>query len=553
MAVTQYIGSRYVPLFADPIEWSASNTYEPLTIVIHEGNSYTSKQAVPKDIDISNEAFWALTGNYNAQVELYRRETALAKATADDAQADIDTLLPKADFSAENTVKKYVDDSVAVVQNDIDTLLPKSSFDVDNTVKDYIDTNDTDILAKTYDNYLIPDMFDGTDTEKLQACFNALVGIGGNIIINRNMSISDIVINNDSDNNVRINVIGIGKNNTLQLSGSFTGREDYNNNGNIAFENIKFNGNNICFNCDRIIRLHFTNCVFENFQYCFFNTSHLMQTMYVDNCLFRGIQNHVIYGSTELYDIKITRCVIEASANFMYGRYVCSLNILNNCIEGLSGYVLKCDYRLRSANISFNYFELNNEYIVLDGTDSTVFACTIFGNFVAQAAITDEGKSFVILPAQVDGVRGQVIIANNNLADSTARFYLVDIPTLPTTVSQLSGVHVFANNWSATVSEFKNGANYMALTNYSLRRGVTYESVVVFSSDGAYSNSINIPMKSTTTIEIATVTVPNVGVRDASLYSTIYRRDTGFSITPQGAEQQIVAGRAAVIGFKVMV
>lgn len=116
MAVTQYIGSRYVPLFADPIEWSASNTYEPLTIVIHEGNSYTSKQAVPKGIDIANESFWALTGNYNAQVELYRRETAIAKAAADDAQADaaaaqtdIDTLLPKADFSAENTVKDYID------------------------------------------------------------------------------------------------------------------------------------------------------------------------------------------------------------------------------------------------------------------------------------------------------------------------------------------------------------------------------------------------------------------------------------------------------------
>ena len=119
MAVTQYIGSRYVPLFADPIEWSASNTYEPLTIVIHEGNSYTSKQAVPKDIDISNESFWALTGNYNAQVELYRRETALAKATADDAletanatENDVVTLLPKAAFDAINTVQKYIDDNV---------------------------------------------------------------------------------------------------------------------------------------------------------------------------------------------------------------------------------------------------------------------------------------------------------------------------------------------------------------------------------------------------------------------------------------------------------
>ena len=74
MGVTQYIGSRYVPVFADPADWNSTRTYEPLTIVMNEGNSYTSKQYVPKGIDISNEDFWALTGNYNAQVEQYRKD-----------------------------------------------------------------------------------------------------------------------------------------------------------------------------------------------------------------------------------------------------------------------------------------------------------------------------------------------------------------------------------------------------------------------------------------------------------------------------------------------
>lgn len=74
MAVREYVGARYVPLFADPIEWNDKRTYEPLTIVEHEGNSYTSRQFVPLGIDISNEDFWALTGNYNAQVEQYRQE-----------------------------------------------------------------------------------------------------------------------------------------------------------------------------------------------------------------------------------------------------------------------------------------------------------------------------------------------------------------------------------------------------------------------------------------------------------------------------------------------
>lgn len=74
MAVREYVGARYVPLFADPLQWSDTRTYEPLTIVANQGNSYTSRQFVPTGIDISNEDFWALTGNYNAQVEQYRQE-----------------------------------------------------------------------------------------------------------------------------------------------------------------------------------------------------------------------------------------------------------------------------------------------------------------------------------------------------------------------------------------------------------------------------------------------------------------------------------------------
>lgn len=72
--VRQYVGARYVPVFADPLEWSDTIGYEPLTVVLHEGNSYTSRQSVPVGIDINNTAYWAESGNYNAQIEAYRRE-----------------------------------------------------------------------------------------------------------------------------------------------------------------------------------------------------------------------------------------------------------------------------------------------------------------------------------------------------------------------------------------------------------------------------------------------------------------------------------------------
>lgn len=71
----QYIGARYVPKFSDPITWNKNNSYEALTIVTYLNNSYTSKKNVPTGTEITNTEYWVVTGNYNAQVEEYRKET----------------------------------------------------------------------------------------------------------------------------------------------------------------------------------------------------------------------------------------------------------------------------------------------------------------------------------------------------------------------------------------------------------------------------------------------------------------------------------------------
>lgn len=69
MANRQYVGARYVPKFADPVEWDNVRQYEPLTIVTHLGNSFTSKKPVPAGVDIGNAEYWVNTGNYNEQIE----------------------------------------------------------------------------------------------------------------------------------------------------------------------------------------------------------------------------------------------------------------------------------------------------------------------------------------------------------------------------------------------------------------------------------------------------------------------------------------------------
>lgn len=72
MSVREYIGARYVPIFIGT--WDNTQSYEPLSIVQYQGNSYTSRQYVPRGIQIANTDFWIQSGNYNAQVEAYRQE-----------------------------------------------------------------------------------------------------------------------------------------------------------------------------------------------------------------------------------------------------------------------------------------------------------------------------------------------------------------------------------------------------------------------------------------------------------------------------------------------
>lgn len=111
MSIREYVGARYVPIFGRKdeasIEWDNTKPYEPLTIVIYEGNSYTSRQYVPADIDIHNQLYWALTGNYNAQVEAYRQEVRAYDDRITENRDDIDTIN---------------DTTIPAIQDDIDTI-----------------------------------------------------------------------------------------------------------------------------------------------------------------------------------------------------------------------------------------------------------------------------------------------------------------------------------------------------------------------------------------------------------------------------------------------
>lgn len=96
MSVRQYIGARYVPLYIGA--WDKTLAYEPLSVVSYQGNSYTSRQAVPPNVEITDTRFWLISAEYNAQVEQYRQEV-----------LSIMQSLPSSDFDENTTVKDYID------------------------------------------------------------------------------------------------------------------------------------------------------------------------------------------------------------------------------------------------------------------------------------------------------------------------------------------------------------------------------------------------------------------------------------------------------------
>lgn len=144
--VKQYVGARYVPKFASPIEWAADTSYEALTIVSFNNASYTSKIQVPPTVGnpANNPKYWALTGNYNAQVEQYRQETENYNAQVEDYRQSVidlkNSLKTKPIVNAlylDNVINNNVIDADAL-NNAISTYgriyIPKGHYTVNGTI-----------------------------------------------------------------------------------------------------------------------------------------------------------------------------------------------------------------------------------------------------------------------------------------------------------------------------------------------------------------------------------------------------------------------------------
>lgn len=177
---TQYIGARYVPVFGrvgeDSIEWNNSAPYEPLTIVLHQGNSYTSRQYVPAGVEITNEKYWANTGNYNAQVEQYRQDVLRYDSRITAAQDSADNAKSRADSAHEKLSAMGVNST----QDGTDFLTRVDGIDtrttLDSTILDELGVStvqDATALKKNLHNAVLLGI-DNTGSKDVGADINAL-------------------------------------------------------------------------------------------------------------------------------------------------------------------------------------------------------------------------------------------------------------------------------------------------------------------------------------------------------------------------------------------
>ena len=82
----QYIGARYVPKLADPIEWTPQRSYEQFEMVLvtpttYPPGSYISRKPVPRGILITDTDYWAFMGSKTTAIEYLSNQLKTLTAT----------------------------------------------------------------------------------------------------------------------------------------------------------------------------------------------------------------------------------------------------------------------------------------------------------------------------------------------------------------------------------------------------------------------------------------------------------------------------------------
>lgn len=463
MSTTQYIGARYVPIFADPAEWNNTRTYEPLTIVMHDGNSYTSRQYVPKGIDISNDDFWALTGNYNAQVEAYRQDveryakqvnevTAALNLEAERAKEAEAALQTNIDAEAERA--KTMEEAISVIDEKIDGIITPEMF---GAVGDGV-TDDTEAVQAALDSV----------NDKTILLLRSMYGISKRLTANRpSTKIIALAssynapgfyaLNNDIDVMLYVTRHGLHMNRvTFQMNAiknttigvefmiSYYATPTMNANTDAGLINCSFANTDIGVKV-RGRNVHFNQCGFSQNRigiYIEQSDAEMLEcrNTVIENCSFHtcgefeteggagyGVFSDTSKALTEYTpnNVIIRNCFINFCNNFYFGWQFAEIM---NCVfahfrpKGTANYIAKVVSK-SSNRFNENFVFTNNVYVVGSIADTQLTRCLyldhILGAYIANNELNSETDDTTEMIFGT-GCK-QVIISNNHFNNKTSQ------------------------------------------------------------------------------------------------------------------------------------
>lgn len=361
-----YVGARYVPIFDG--DWDNTKPYEPLTVVMYQGDSYTSKTYVPSGALISNETYWAKTGNYNAQVQQLYEEVVADHARVDQCENDVaDCLETVGGYDAQLTamnehlnahdtalsnLNQRITNEVATLNETIDTdvatINGRITTEVATLNSDISDLEAEIQTVKGLRGFVTPEMFDavgdGTtdDTQAIQDMFNYACTNGVPVL---GLKKYLVTANNAIGTPTYIGIsCGITVNNLhLILAPS---RDAGTAMIDCYFENGKIN------------KYQFNNCTFEmrttgyptndtTAQGAIYALLFHKQNNYpgfiacdgditIENCYFKNVWSAAVYCNENITSCRINNCVVESYAD-AFRVYANKLYITNTTFMKMTG------------------------------------------------------------------------------------------------------------------------------------------------------------------------------------------------------------------------
>ena len=327
-----------------------------------------------------------------------------------------------------------------------------SAGDVGARASDWMPTADEVGAAPKNINIVTPDNFSGTDSQKLQAAFDALSSSGGVITINREYVLTENVLishNSNAHNNL-ITVKGDGQVPKINFGVYRFESSDPSTHvhGGVIFKDLWLSGESIGFDCSHLIRLTFDNCMIRGFTN-FIYSSDYIQSVYFMGCYFRKSSGASV-KTIDANDLKIIGCVCEWGKGLIEvsgtDSDMAGCSITDNCIEGYTGIPIILPEKCQGVNISNNYFESNcGENIDARATTkiATISICNnLFTEYSKDAdgnGTEDENEGIILLPTTI--ADGKMIVSGNRCTKNNALLLRV-----PDGATDLSNLYVFGNN-----------------------------------------------------------------------------------------------------------